>query len=320
MLILLLGLVFSASAADSGLCEVLNLKDCDGVAKMARRSGAQSAPSTATATQFNPANVSHDRGLGLETMYQPGQAPVFSFVTGTGKTGAALVTSKIENAFFGNRGIELNDDYLKRMKKQAQYQGNKQTLAIGAAIFKNRKFGLDLGLMGKYNNDLKRLNPGVGISGRFYMFSFGASSYRDDVRLEFTDQVEPYSGIPYTLLTGRTRYDERYSVNSVFGGVRVQNLFADVALTQTHYSFYPADQTIKIYSFAYIYHRLLFNVALRHENSPMWKYQDKRLVDERIKNETYAGLQYSIGKYLILGLHHNYFLLRELSLSATVFF
>ena len=91
-----------ARAADN-LCDVLNLPNCSSVHKMGRRASAQSVPSAGTATQFNPANVSHDRGVGVETFYQPGNSPTLSFVTGTGRMGFGLISSKIENGFFGKR-------------------------------------------------------------------------------------------------------------------------------------------------------------------------------------------------------------------------
>ena len=102
-ILLLITLVLSTEAFAAGatnVCEVLNLTNCEGINKQIRRTSAKSIPSTATAAQFNPANVSHDRGFGVETMYQPRNAPSFSVVTGTGKAGAALVSSKIENGFF----------------------------------------------------------------------------------------------------------------------------------------------------------------------------------------------------------------------------
>ena len=320
MLGFLLWLSLVPVIAQDDLCEVLDLKNCSGVSKMARRSSAQSLPSSSTAAQFNPANVSHDRGIGGEVMYQPGQAPTISIVSGTGKTGAALVSSKIENAFFGNRVIELDEDYLARREDSEQYDGEKQTLAASVALFKNRTGSLDLGVMGKYNPAIKRLNPGVGLSGRVWNFTFGASTYQDDVHLKFKDQTDLRTGIPYNLLFEDDEYSERFHVQSYFMGVKVKNLFVDVGHIHTRYRFYPGEVDIHLYSAAYIYKKFLFNLALRHENSPAWKFNGDDVVDEPRKTETYAGVQYSFTPWLIVGVHHNYYLLRELAMSATVFF
>ena len=123
------------------LCEALNLVNCEPIHKMTRRSSSKSVPSSGTASQFNPANVSHDRGVGLETFWNPKNSPTFNFVTGTGKAGAALVSSKLENGFFGNRVIELDEDYLERREAGKEYSSDKYTLALGGALFKRRNFG-----------------------------------------------------------------------------------------------------------------------------------------------------------------------------------
>lgn len=312
--------VFSAAhAATTDVCEVLNLTNCSGVHKMGRRSSAQSIPSTATAAQFNPANVSHDRGLGVETMYQPGNSPSLSFVSGTGKTGAALVSSKIENAFFGNRVIELEEDYFDRREDNKQYSSSKQSLAIGGALWKNKKFSLDVGALLKYNPDIKRVNPGAGLAMRFWILNLGASYYQDDVKLKFRDLINPRSGIAYATERGREDYEERFNVQSYFAGLKLKNVFIDAGIMRTHYKFYDEDSIIKIYSVAYIWKNFLFNGAIRQEESPGWRYKDDILLDERKKHETYGGIQYSFNQHFILGVHYNYYLLRELAASLTIF-
>jgi hypothetical protein len=309
----------AAQAASTDVCEILNLSNCSGIHKMGRRSSAQSVPSTATAAQFNPANVSHDRGFGVETMYQPGQSPSFSFVTGTGKTGAALVSSKIENGFFGNRVIELHQDYLDRREDEDQFQSEKQSLALGGALWKNKSFSFDVGVLLKYNPDIERVNPGAGTSIRWGIFNLGASYYQDDVKLKFRDLINPNSGLTYALEYGDDEYEERFNVQSYFAGVKIVNLFLDAGVIKTHHKFYQDDTTIRIYSAAFIWRNFLFNLAVRQEESPNWRYTQNTLVDERKKNETYGGIQYSFNQHLIMGVHHNYYLLREMAASLTLF-
>jgi hypothetical protein len=323
MLVLFLLLSFPCRAAETDLCEILNLKNCSGVTKLVRRSSAQSLPSSTTAAQFNPANVSHDRGWGTEVMYQPGNPPSLSFVSGTGKVGAALVSSKIENGFFGNRVIELEPDYLERRDENTQYLSDKYTLSAGASLWKNKWFGLDLGLMGKYHPEIKQVNPGIGLSGRLWNLTFGASTYRDDVFLKFEDKVDPRSETDYATLYGDETYKERFNVQNYFMGLRFKKVFFDAGIIRTRYRFYGennGDSMIHLYSFAGIWRKFLFNIAYRHERSPLWRYDGKDLVDERRKNETYYGVQYSFNQHFITGLHYNYYLLREFAVSGTLFF
>lgn len=321
--LVLLCWVTAALAADpNDLCEILNLTNCAGVSKLARRSSAQSVPSNATATQFNPANVSHDRGWGVETMWNPQNTPTFSFVTGTGRTGAALVSSKIENGFFANHIPELGEDFLERRLDDEQYKSRKYTLALGVALLRKRWMSLDIGGQGKYNEDTGRTNFGVGASTRLGLFTFGAAYYEDDMKLKFGDKVDPRSQMMYRSIFGMTEFQETFQVQSYFAGVKIKSLYLDGGVIRTNYKFYEPEKSsdIYLYSAAYIWGRFLFNVAMRHERSPMWSYKDRRLFDDRKKNETYGGIQYSFGQWLILGIHHNYYLMREMAGSVTVFF
>lgn len=314
-------ITLNAFGANPDICEILDINNCPGVFKQNRRSSAQSLPSVVTSTQFNPANVSHDRGIGVETIYQPGQSPSLSFVTGTGKTGAALVSSKIENGFFGNRVMELETEYLTRMHNDHQYESDKYTLALGAALFKNRKFSMDLGVLLKYNTHIKRVNPGAGLSMRMGLITLGAAVYQDDVFLKFGDDIDPRTGIPYTTIWGSDTYQEKFTVTNFFAGIKLGDLFLDWGVIKTKYKFYDdEDSIIKLFSASYIYKRFLFNLALRKEDSPMMKFENDTLVNEKMDDEIYGGIQYSFGQKVILGLHYNYYLLDEMAISGTLFY
>jgi len=310
------------AAQGTDVCEVLDLDNCAGVSKMGRRSSAQSLPSTSTAAQFNPANVSHDRGLGVEAMYQPGNNPSLSFVTGTGKVGAALVSSKIENAFFGNSVPETEDMYFDRREEDQQYKSDKYTFALGAGLFKNRHFGLDVGLMGKYNSETKHAHPGAGLSMRLWIFTLGGAYYQDDFRLKNTDATNPRTDELYSVEWEDQDYQERFSVQNFFVGMKVKSLFLDAGVIKSNYKFYEDDTVIKIYSASYIWRNFMLNVAQRLETSDSWRYEsgEDDLIDEREKKETYGGLQYSFNKHFVAGIHYNYYLLREYALSLAAFF
>lgn len=313
---------FYAIAADN-LCDVLNLPNCASVHKMGRRASAQSLPSAGTASSFNPANVSHDRGLGLETFYQPSNTPTFSIVTGTGKMGAGLVSSKIENSFFGNRVPEIEEDFLKRHRDDKQHTSNKLSLAIGAAAVKQKLIGVDLGILFKYNQDIKHFNVGPGISMRLGPFSLGASVIKDDVYLKASSSARnPRLGLNYREEWGQDEYKESFTVQSVFGGLKFKNFFFDMGQFTSQYKFYNTDELsiVRLYSASFIFRKFLFNVAHRIEDTPAQKFEKNKLLDKRKQHSTYGGLQYSLNKFMVFGLHYNYYLMNEGSASLTVFF
>lgn len=292
-------------AAES-LCDALNMKDCRSVDKLTRRSSAKSLPSAGSATQFNPANVSHDRGLGIEAIHQAGNSLALNLVTGTGRTGAAVVSGKLENSFFGNRQIEASDDYLERRLTREQYRSKTYSGAAGVALIKNKNVSWDLGLSGRYHEDVKVVRPGVGSSLRVGIVSLGVATYRDDLVL-----AGPAGGPDYR---------EAFEVHSFFSGVKLGNLFLDAGVIQSRYRLFEDDVFVRVYSGAYIWKKFLFNLALRHETSPVLKYRDGVLVPDANQRSTYAGVQYSVTRWGVVGVHYNYFLLDDMSLSLAIFF
>lgn len=302
------------------LCDILNLPDCHSINKLTRRSSAKSIPSSGSAAQFNPANVSHDRGFGVETFYQPGNDVTYSLVTGTGKMGAAVMSAGNENGFFGNRILELESDYLERNLDGTQYPSKKYGAAIGAALFKSKNFNLDVGLIGKYNEDIKRLNPGAGVSLRWGPLSLGASQYQDDVFLDYGTKINPITDEYYVIEQEAESYQEYFKVQTYFGGLKIKNLFLDVGIINTQYEYFVDPVEIKIYSAAFIWKKWLFNLARRQETSPTYKFRDNELVLEEEESATYGGIQYSAHKFVVVGLHYNYYLLNEISGSLVIFF
>lgn len=298
---LLLGAAGASFASGTNdLCDILDLQNCSGVSKQGRRASALSLPSTSTASLLNPANVSFDRGLGLEAIHQSGNPVVFNLATGTGKVGAALISTSMENTFFGNRVYELDEDYLQRRKKKKQYRTKKISLSLGAKLLRKKHFSLDAGFILKRHSEIKRINPGVGISGRLGLLNFGASVYQDDFHLE-------------------NSYQERFQVVSYSLGTKVKNLSLDYGVISTKYRQDSVNTRINLLSASYIMGDFMFNLALRNENSPAPKFIDGGLKFEESKGDIFGGVQASLGRYLIVGLNYNYFLLNEVSVMGTVF-
>jgi hypothetical protein len=302
------------------LCAIFQWEHCGGNSRHSHRSSAQSVPSLGAAAQFNPANISHERGLGLELLYQPSQPVAFNFVAGTGKSGAALVSSRIENSFFGNRLPELDSDYLTRRRESIQYKSKKQVIAFGVALHKSAKAGLDLGIIAKYNPDTSQVNPGVGLSAKWRFLSVGASLYSDTYRLEFQNKRRWNDGILYQDIFQNESFTERITVQTLTAGIQIKNLFLDYGQVETSYQFYNNEkQIIKFYSGSLIIGKWLLSGAQRIEESSAPDFDGENLEFGVLKKDIFASLQYSISNNIVIMTQYNYFLLRELSMGITIF-
>jgi len=293
------------------LCDIVNIPNCEGITKQARRNSMGSLPSTSSAANLNPANVSFDRGLGIEAIAQSGNSTVFNLATGTGKLGGALISSNVENGFFGNRTIESNEKYLSRNRYKKQFPSKKLTLALGRKVINQRKYALDAGVILKSHSQIRRINPGFGLSGRFQMFSFGASYYQDDFFLRQEDRPQSIT---------KESYAEKFMVTTYSAGVRIMNFSFDAGIIRSKIKFWDDETFINLYSASYRYKHLLLNVAKRLEASNMVYFENDTLTNRKYKNEVFGSLQVSLGKYLIAGIAYNYFLLRETSFNASLYF
>ena len=296
----------SSSCYAIDICDLLNLENCSGVTKQGRRTSLQSLPSPATSAMLNPATTSFDRGVGVELIHQNGNNLVWNLASGTGKLGGALISSSLENSFFGNRVKELDNDYLERNLKKKQYETKKHSLALGGKLFRKKHVSLDVGLMLKRHTKIGRINPGVGASGQLGPFRLGAAHYQDDFFLRGNS------------FDGTENYSERFMVSTYSIGTKISNFAFDIGAIKTKYKRDEKDSDIFIYSGSYIYKNLMINLAHRSEKSPAPKFIDDRLEYEDETSNIFAGVQASLGKHLILGVNYNYFLLQEISFLATI--
>ncbi len=284
-----------------------------------QRNGGKSLPSAIISGSLNPSTLSKIKGLGVEGVFQANNPVGIGLVTGTGKIGALLTTSQ-ENTFFGNRSIELNEDTLLRYAGGKRYKNNKFSFAAGTGLFNNKKIALDGGLTFKYNPDTKKINLGVGLSGNFSILTFGYSVYHDDTKLDFTQTIEPTSGLPYSVLLGVNSYQEKFTVTAIAVGFRAGSAFFDYGLIKTKYDFYDEETIIRLFSASYNRSKWLYNIAFRKESSPNKKYVEGTMVVMRDKSSLYAGVQYSLNKHALLGLAYNRFLLEDLSATLILSF
>jgi hypothetical protein len=263
-----------------------------------------SLPSPSTAANFNPATVSFDRGVGLEIIHQSGNPSVFNLASGTGKFGAALVNSSLENAFFGNRIPERADTYAQRLDEKKQYRSKKHTVAIGARLLNRKNFSFDMGLIAKRHTEIKEINPGLGLSSRIGPFTLGASFYRDDFLVQ---NPEGYDS------------QDTFNVATYSIGTKVGDVGLDLGLIKTKYTASPDHSLVRLFAASYTIESVLFNVAYRHQNTITPDTDVGLLKYPHESDDFFGGVQLSLGRHLIIGVNYNYFLLGEFSLLTTLF-
>lgn len=308
---------FASEAKD--ICDLLNLKKCSKVTRQSRRSSMSSLPGPSTSASSNPATVSFDRGLGIEAIAQRGNSTLLGLASGTGRVGAALISSSLENTYFSNRVPELEGDYFNRLRNDKQYKTNKLSLALGARLWNSENFTLDTGIILKRHSEVKDINLGAGVSGRFYFISFGLSTYRDDLYLDYT-RINPLTGAAYSVETGKENYQEKFTVLNSFVGIKWKNFNFDYGIIQPKYEIEEESTRITILAASYVSGNYLFNLALRDEISPRKVLKEEILQDQKKKHDVFMSIQRSVGKHLILGLNYNYFLLQEASFVGSLFF
>lgn len=302
------------------LCDLLELKNCGSITRLSRRSSLQSLPGTGTSASINPATVSFDKGLGIEAMYVSGNPLQFSLAGGTGKVGAAVISTSVENGFFGNRTVELDGVYGNRINKKKIYKSDKLTLATALKLYRKKNFALDLGVIVKRHSEIKKFNPGAGLSATLGPLTLGASIYQDDFQLKLTDVFQYPTGTVYdTVITDET-YSEKFTVTTLSAGLRLWACSIDGGVIKTKYKYYDDASTTQVLAGSCIYKKLRVMLATRTEKSNALKYINDQLAVAETETNTFWGIQGAFGKHLILGVSYNYFLLDEYSLNASVFF
>lgn len=310
---------WASAAPSSDICDLVDIPKCRGITKQLRRNTFQTAPNTSSAANLNPANVSYDRGLGVEALAQANNPLLFSLVSGTGRMGGALISGSLDNSFFGNRTPELPENFFERSKDDKQFKNRKLSLALGGKLISHRNAGFDIGVILKRHSDVKKVNPGIGASGRLFFFHFGASVYQDDFFLDLTRNIEPTSGQLYSVLLGKDHLEEKFTVTTYTFGTRIKNLSLDMASIRSKLKFYEDPTEIKIFSAGFHYKDFLLNAAIRKESSNALYFDGDELVEKKEKSGNFFALQYSLSRNIIFGLNYNFFLLNEMSLSATFF-
>lgn len=296
-----------SSTASSGCYD--GVVDCD---KPWRGSGARSSSSTTGGKlKINPAAVPTEKGFGFEGLFYKSDVD-FGLIRGNGRIGAAISPTNSEDTFFGPPAFELPEETLFRKQERDKYPSQKTTLATAVILAEKKSstfksYSLRLGVMARYNRLTTHISPGMGLSGNLGPLSFGGSFYEDQTKL---NTAVDGSGVDVVYL---------YRVRTYNVGLFLSSLLLD-------YSHLELDTeevaSVDLYTASILLKKLIITASKRVENTvnPAYNFETKTLEERRIKEEVFGGIQYSLTKNLMVGALYNYYLLREYSLTATLFF
>ncbi|MES2803566.1 MAG: hypothetical protein V4654_13815 [Bdellovibrionota bacterium] len=280
------------------------------------RSGNTGNPSTGNQIRINPSAVPTEKGFGLEGIYFNSETD-FSIVQGIGRIGAAVSPSNSDETFFGTPGLEITENLLDRKLNEKKYPNQKINLATAMVLVeKNRSlfksYALKLGVMGKYNQLTKHTNLGAGLSGMLGPLTFGYSNYKDETLLNYS-----HAGSDSIEIA-------KYQVQAYSVGMSVNSFLLDVSqlrYVDPQYDF-EEESSVRIITLSFNYKKFIFTVSDRVESShrPVYNYDTEMLEEQFTKKDNFQAIQYIASKHMTLGLLHNYYLLRELAVTATVFF
>lgn len=298
--------VFSISANAETNCYLIN--ECSNF-----RRDPSAGPSPGTQLKINPSAVPTDKGIGVEAIYHSVEADL-ALIRGNGRLGAALSPSNSEETFFGAPGFELYDDLLERKKNQTKYPNQKLTLASAFSIVDKkgsglRNYSLKAGAMAKYNKLTEGITAGGGLNGSWGPLTAGYAYYKDETELTLGPGPDDKKIINYNVQT----YNIGVYLTSLilnYSNMRLETIDKDYLAT------------IQLYTASLTLGKFILTAAKRTEDSPapVYNYDTKDLEYKKIKEDYFGGVQYSLTKSFLLGALYNYYLLHEVSVSATLFF
>lgn len=260
-----------------------------------------SAPLNSAAAPVNPASMSTKRGFGIEALKFKHWYD-FSVISGTGVIGSAIGFSNQDNTFFGGHTPETSEQKLDREEYDKKFKSPKVTGIVAFSPIRGKNdnsLKLNVGFIGKYNQDSKRYHYGAGASASFMMFSAGAARFRDDYQNTLDKAVE------------------QYYVNSFTFGVKFSSLAVDWTYFKNETQL-PAR--VRYFTATFFTKRFMFTYGARNADVGRVNAQTSGypLVNEKVL-DTFLGVQYLVNKQIIIGAFANYYLLDELSLGLTIF-
>ncbi|MGZ3722568.1 MAG: hypothetical protein ACXVA9_06540, partial [Bdellovibrionales bacterium] len=258
-------------------------------------------PSKNSSIRINPSAVPTDDSYGGEVLYYGNQWD-FGIVKGTGRIGAAISASNGEETFFGSRALESDTDYLTRMQAKQPYPSQKISVAGAVTVLTNKRDGLNrlqlnLGVSGKYNRLTNHTWPGAGLSAIAGPFTLGYALAQDETQ---TDKI--------------LETNVKYKSTTMSAGIFLDSFALDYSVLDVNVDG-ETPARITLLTGSLFLQKWILTLAGRTEDSSRKKYdfQTQSLITEQVKHETFGGVQFALNKVLMLGIFHNYYLLRETS-------
>jgi hypothetical protein len=310
--------------ATLGYANIVQARICDASSEYCGDWGGNSSSSTSSSSRggkirINPSVIPIAKGFGAEFLFFDGSVD-FALVKGLGRIGAAISPSNSDETFFGPPGFEYIDDFLLRKTGAHKFPNQKVTLATAFGLFDNRKAGmtklsLNLGVMGKYNKLSGAVYPGGGISGVAGPLTFGYSRYGDQSVIQ-TPEIIP-------IQPGR---DDIYSYNvETFSfGAYIDALAVDYSVLRVLGETTGSQSTSSVLTGTWLFKKSLITLAQRTDKygtiRPVFNFETSQLEYSDARVEYFGGLQVAVARPLLLGIFYNYYLVRDISVGATLFF
>lgn len=314
----------------ASVCDVLKLKYCNDSKRSLNRSAGASLPSVNSAAFNNPAAISLNKGLGIESIHYDGKAQL-GLITGTGRIGAAISNFPSDGTFFGNTAIESSNDFRKRSIEFGRFEQDKFILAGAYNIIggsRSKGFQADIGLIYRRHTEIEKDYFGGGLILSYNkILSIGASVYDDVYYTNLSgktdtliDQNGNQSSVTYpstpSLIT-----ETDYKVTSYVAGLKFSKLAIDyITFSSESQDEEISDTKVSIYNISYFYRTWIFSYGRRFESSFQEVYLDEKFIEQKDKSNTFLGAQYATSGGFLLGGFINYYLYNELSIGLTYFF
>lgn len=320
---------FSAHARKS-ICEILKLEYCNDSKRSLNRSAGASLPSVNAAAFNNPAAISLNKGLGLESIHYDGKAQI-GLITGTGRIGAAISNFPNDGTFFGVTAIESTNEFRKRKINGSRFEQDKMILAGAFNLFGgDSKKGLqaDIGVIYRRHTELDKDYYGGGLILSYNKFISVGASYYDDVfysnlsnqKDTIYDQYGNATEVVYPKSPSLTN-EVDFRVNSYVTGLKFSKLAIDYIKFTVDSEDTDLDKIeINIYNISYFHTKWIFSYGRRFESSFQEIQEEEVFISKKDKSNTFLGAQYATKSGFLLGGFINYYLLGELSLGLTYFF
>jgi hypothetical protein len=267
----------------------------------------QAGPAKSDSIKVNPAAVPVEKVTGVETLFYKGAFDV-GLVKGLGRVGAALSPSNSDETFFGAPAAEAPGALTERMESRSKYDSGKYTGAVAISLLSRngsglRNLHLQMGLLGRYESFSKHVKPGVGVLGIAGPLYAGASYLQDEIRIASAPDV--------WLTTALGTYSFGLSLNSILLDYSVLDVSGDF------------HARASVATVAVFVGRFILTGARRETRSGekfFYDFDSRSLSSATSQVDLFAGVQFKTTSFLILGAFYNYYLLREVSFGATLFF